>query len=279
MPGRDLAELLPPGEALSPRRAATIAAQILEALMATHAAGLVHGDLHPNNVRLRDGSDAVALTDFGTASVFPLSDDDDHGPFRAPELSSAILTPLTDIYAVGALLRAMLPPVDRAGGSSSARALADGLRAVAARAVAQSPAERYPTAATMRDALLAVTGPLALPAVPLAAGSAAAIAPPAIESAAGQGCRAATPLRAASPRRGAGPRRDRRWRAARARARGDADRHADRARRGGVSHPAERDRSRRQRGGCGPERGPTTDHCGVQRADLERGPDERRPGR
>jgi len=177
VPGRDLAELLPPGETLPPRRAATIAAQILETLMTTHAAGLVHGDLHPNNVRLRDESDAIALTDFGTASVFPLSDDDDHGPFRAPELSSAILTPMTDIYAVGALLQAMLPPAGQAGGSSSGRALADGLHAVATRAQAPSPAERYPTAATMRDALLAVTGPLTLPTLPLIAVSVGAIAP------------------------------------------------------------------------------------------------------
>ena len=177
VPGRDLADLLPPDETLPPRRAATIVAQILEALMTTHAVGLVHGDLHPHNVRLRDESDMIALTDFGTASVFPLSDDDDHGPFRAPELSSAILTPMTDIYAVGALLRAMLPPVGQGGGSSSGRALVDGLRSVAARATAPSPAERYPTAATMRDALLAVTGPLALPALPLAAVSAASVAP------------------------------------------------------------------------------------------------------
>jgi len=177
VPGRDLADLLPPGETLPPRRAATIVAQILEALMTTHAVGLVHGDLHPHNVRLRDESDMIALTDFGTASVFPLSDDDDHGPFRAPELSSAILTPMTDIYAVGALLRAMLPPVGQASGSSSGRAQVDGLRAVADRATAPSPAERYPTAATMRDALLAVTGPLVLPALPLAAVSAASVAP------------------------------------------------------------------------------------------------------
>jgi hypothetical protein len=177
VPGRDLADLLPPGEALPPRRAATIVAQILEALMMTHAAGLIHGDLHPNNVRLREGSDAVALTDFGTASVFPLSDDDDHGPFRAPELSSAILTPMTDIYAVGALLGAMLPPVGQAGGSSSGRTLVDGLRTIAARAAAQSPAERYPTAATMRDALLAVTGPLALPGLPTTTVAAPPVAP------------------------------------------------------------------------------------------------------
>lgn len=177
VPGRDLAELLPPGETLPPCRAATIVAQILETLMTTHAAGLIHGDLHPNNVRLRDESDAIALTDFGTASVFPLSDDDDHGPFRAPELSSAILTPLTDIYAAGALLRAMLPAVGRVGGAASGRTLVDGLRSVAARAAAPSPAERYPTAATMRDALLAVTGPLTLPALPLAAVSATTSAP------------------------------------------------------------------------------------------------------
>lgn len=177
VPGRDLAELLPPGETLPPRRAATIVVQILETLMTTHAAGLIHGDLHPNNVRLRDESDVIALTDFGTASVFPLSDDDDHGPFRAPELSSAILTPLTDIYAVGALLRAMLPAVGQGGGAASGRTLVDGLRSVAARAAAPSPAERYPTATTMRDALLAVTGPLALPALPLAAVSATTSAP------------------------------------------------------------------------------------------------------
>lgn len=179
IPGRDLAELLPVGEVLPPRRAAAIVAQILEALIVTHEAGLIHGDLHPQNVRLRGDSDAVALTDFGTASVFPLSDDDDHGPYRAPELSSAILTPMTDIYAVGALLRALLLPVEHPGASAQARALTARLLAVAARALSPVPTDRYPTAAAMRDAVLAVTGPLALPAAPLVATAATALAPPA----------------------------------------------------------------------------------------------------
>lgn len=177
IPGRDLAELLPVGEVLPPRRVATIIAQILEALILTHAAGLIHGDLHPHNVRLRGDADVVALTDFGTASVFPLSDDDDHGPYRAPELSSSILTPMTDIFAVGALLRALLIPVDHPGNSSQTRALTGELLIVAARALSPTPADRYPTATTMRNAIFAVTGPLVLPTVPLVVPAVTELAP------------------------------------------------------------------------------------------------------
>lgn len=54
---------------LDPGRARPIARAILEGLEAAHAAGVVHGDLKPENVLLTAGG-AVKLTDFGLAESF-----------------------------------------------------------------------------------------------------------------------------------------------------------------------------------------------------------------
>ncbi|HEY8598795.1 MAG TPA: protein kinase [Thermomicrobiales bacterium] len=157
--GRDLAGVLAEGQTIEPRRAATFVAQILDALVATHEAGIIHGDLHPHNILLRGETDAIVLTDFGVGGLFPAHEGADYAPYSAPELT---LTPAADIYAAGALLRALLTT----GGQAAANGQGAALLAVADRALAGDLATRYPSAAAMRDALLAVTGPLTLPTAP-----------------------------------------------------------------------------------------------------------------
>ena len=56
---------------------------------------LVHGDLHPRNVLLRDNTDAVVLTDFGMAALLsPPSararTTDEYATYRAPELAKMV---------------------------------------------------------------------------------------------------------------------------------------------------------------------------------------------
>ncbi|HZY56949.1 MAG TPA: protein kinase, partial [Rubrobacteraceae bacterium] len=51
-------------EALEPREAAAVAAQISEALRAAHERGIVHRDVKPQNVLLTEGGD-VKVADFG----------------------------------------------------------------------------------------------------------------------------------------------------------------------------------------------------------------------
>jgi len=68
--GESLAELLAREGMLSEPRAAFIAAQMLDALSAAHARGVIHRDLKPDNVFLSQISgvrDVVKLLDFGIA--------------------------------------------------------------------------------------------------------------------------------------------------------------------------------------------------------------------
>lgn len=66
--GRSLAQSLRADGPLVPRRAAAIGAEVLSALRAAHAAGVVHRDVKPGNVLIaNDGR--VVLSDFGIALV------------------------------------------------------------------------------------------------------------------------------------------------------------------------------------------------------------------
>ncbi|MDT0347613.1 serine/threonine-protein kinase [Streptomyces sp. DSM 44938] len=68
VPGGSLAERLRDGGPLEPREAAGIGRQVLSALRAAHAAGILHRDVKPANVLLHPDRGAV-LTDFGIAAL------------------------------------------------------------------------------------------------------------------------------------------------------------------------------------------------------------------
>jgi len=95
-----------PGGLATPELRAT-ARSLLGALAHVHAAGIVHGDLKPSNLLLRDPGDVV-LADFGTAGLTggPRGAGAAGTPlYFAPEqFHGAPSSPATDLYAVGAIL-------------------------------------------------------------------------------------------------------------------------------------------------------------------------------
>ncbi len=163
------------------RAALAIAFQVLDVLVAAHAAGVVHRDIKPANLFLtREG--VVKVLDFGiarlreaTATQWTMTGDVFGTPgFMAPEQAlgqSDAIDGQTDVWAVGATLWTLLTgEMVHDGGSAQelvvraatrpARSLAEvmpaaspGLVEVVDRALAFSKAARWALAADMREAI------------------------------------------------------------------------------------------------------------------------------
>jgi eukaryotic-like serine/threonine-protein kinase len=178
--GQDLADHIVTRGRLSPREVLAILEPLAAALDAVHARGVVHRDLKPSNVFLdeRDGAPRVVLLDFGVAKLL-----DDTGPgltaslqvigtpaFMAPEqIRGQPAGPRCDIYALGAIVHAMLtgePPfagADDAVGllqlhlhtrppRVSSRAPVDpAFDKVVLRALSKQPDQRQPSAGELLD--------------------------------------------------------------------------------------------------------------------------------
>jgi eukaryotic-like serine/threonine-protein kinase len=95
---------------LDPRRAAMVGLRLLATLEAAHRAGIVHRDVKPSNVLVRDDG-STKLTDFGTASLTGDPELTVTGvvvgspAFMAPEQIKGLeIGPATDLWALGATL-------------------------------------------------------------------------------------------------------------------------------------------------------------------------------
>jgi eukaryotic-like serine/threonine-protein kinase len=141
--GQRLSEAIPPEASISHRLELFL--RICDAVSFAHAHGIVHGDLKPENIMLGSFGEVLVL-DWGVAAV--LSRSTDHPViagtpgFMPPEQAAGEPTvdARADVYALGALLEAMLPAP-----------LARPLAAVARRARAVRPDARYGGVAALAD--------------------------------------------------------------------------------------------------------------------------------
>ena len=190
--GGDLGRLLRVRGALPPALAARVCAQVADALVAAHGVGVVHRDVKPANVLLRDADPGrldrlhAYLSDFGVALTAELTTEGGltaagaiagTWSYLAPERARGEHgTPASDVYAVGCLFHEVLTgrppfagsdvevamqhvssPVPQLPGTDETTLR---VNQVLARSMAKAPADRYPTAAALRDHLRELAGTL-----------------------------------------------------------------------------------------------------------------------
>jgi serine/threonine-protein kinase len=141
-------------------RAIRIVAQVAEALAFAHEHNVIHRDVSLGNVLIRSSDRAAKLTDFGLAcrageEAKYCGDVAGTYGYMAPEvLRGETVTPLSDLYSLGALAHRLLagPPERR---SAAAATLPAGVADVIDRALEHDPDARQSSLAEFRAQLLA----------------------------------------------------------------------------------------------------------------------------
>ncbi len=184
--GRSLETVLREEGALASDRASRLLAQALDALGAAHATGVVHRDLKPENILLvrSPPDEGLKIVDFGIARLLEPSESQPGlttagmvigtPEYMSPEQATgAVVDARSDLYSLGVIGYRMVagrppfsaptprqvllahvsqpaPPLVAPKGPVPAA-----LAATIARALAKEPAERFASAAAMRESLLA----------------------------------------------------------------------------------------------------------------------------
>lgn len=182
--GPSLSAVLREVTELEPARAVRIARQVLSALAAAHAAGVVHRDIKPPNIVIvtgYDGSEVAKVVDFGVAHLTEtlgytrLTQTGQiigTPTYMAPEQASGhVVDARSDVYAVGAVLFTALagkPPFGRGSAFDVLPRVLTGdrprllevapqidpsLAEIVERAMAVDPAVRFQSATDMERAL------------------------------------------------------------------------------------------------------------------------------
>ena len=147
-----------------PRRALSLLCVAADVLAVVHRAGLLHGDVKPENMIVRPSGD-VAFVDLGLATALregggPLVGLTPH--YAAPEVrAGGALSVQSEVYSLGVILRELL---DDAADAELSAGQSDRLTQVAARATQNDPEQRYPSVDEWGQALRgALSGDAALP--------------------------------------------------------------------------------------------------------------------
>lgn len=171
--GKTLAQELKEEKTLPFARAAEIACDALEGLSSAHSQGVAHLDIKPANIMLAKSGVAMVM-DFGLATTSNTDEQTSTGMLNgtpryvAPEaISGQIGTPLSDIYAIGAVLYEMVTGQYAVTGDSLYEVLNraaneqviapsahnhevdEKLEEIILKALSKNPADRYPTAQAM----------------------------------------------------------------------------------------------------------------------------------
>jgi len=176
--GKTLAQVLTGQGAQTPAKAVALMVDVLDALVAAHAAGVVHRDLKPGNVMV-DAKGRARVMDFGIAQrTSSTTQTANHvglagtPAYMAPEAArGAAVSPVMDVYSAGMMLAELLwgrplqPNVDAYTAIYRAAfkplmlpapllsGLDDSLRAIVLRALAPDAAQRYPSSEVFLAAL------------------------------------------------------------------------------------------------------------------------------
>jgi eukaryotic-like serine/threonine-protein kinase len=182
--GEPLSRILAREAPLAVERALELARQIADGLGAAHELGIIHRDLKPDNIlvsRSRAGREVPKVVDFGIAKAVQDNSNDaltrtglviGTPEFMSPEqLLGDPIDARSDLYALGCILHLMLtasPPFAASTREQMIKrrltedaphvqkldaGLPDSVDRIVARLLARSPADRYGSAAEVRDAL------------------------------------------------------------------------------------------------------------------------------
>ncbi|MBI1174125.1 MAG: protein kinase [Sideroxydans sp.] len=174
--GQTLAQLLKQEKMLPLARSAQIASGVLEGLAYAHRQGVMHLDIKPANIMIQDNGQSMVM-DFGIARAISqraaqAAEISGTPQYMAPERISAHGSePRSDLYSVGMMLYEMVTGTAAISGDNvyqilhqSAHGKTDApssrnlkvdekLETIILKAISKQPDERYPDAASMRQAL------------------------------------------------------------------------------------------------------------------------------
>lgn len=186
--GQTLSQLLLQRGALPPAEAVGLMMDVLDAIAAAHAAGVVHRDLKPSNV-LVDANGHAWVTDFGIAARIRDKNDSGHttpsggtAGYMSPEAANGEAPSVCmDIFSAGVVLAELLIGKPLIQEKDAHRAIYrvlneqlvlpanmnadvnDQLRAIVMRAIAKDPVQRFASARTFWNELELWTKPLSSP--------------------------------------------------------------------------------------------------------------------